>query len=120
MIELLLVMSMIAILVSIAVPNYQRSMKASRETVLRQNLSVLRETIQEFTLDKKRAPNSLQELVSERYLKHIPPDITGNDLTWREEQCDYYYSAEQSSGGLCDVYSGSEDIGADGTAYSSW
>lgn len=120
MIELLLVMVMMAILISIAVPNYRRSLKAARETVLRQNLSTLRKIIQEFTLDKQRAPISLDELVSEEYLREIPKDITGSPGTWREETCSLLFSPEQTTTGLCDVRSGSEEIATDGGSYTEW
>ena len=120
MLELMIVLAVISILISIAVPNVRRQLRGARETVLRQNLMTMRNTIQEFTIDKKRAPNSLQELVSEKYLREIPKDISGNNMTWREEACDMFFSAEQSSGGLCDVYSGSEEVATDGTPYSSW
>ena len=120
MLELMIVLAMLMILMAIAVPNVQRQLRGARETALRQNLSILRSSIQEFTIDKKRAPGSLQDLVSEKYIREMPKDITGNRMSWREEVCDMFFSAEQSSGGLCDVYSGSEEMASDGTAYSSW
>lgn len=120
MLEMLLVITMMLILVSVAIPNYRRSVQAARESVLRQNLFTLRNLIQEFTLDKKRAPFALDELVSENYLRAIPNDITGSPSTWQEETCNLLFSAEQSTTGLCDVRSGSSDVATDGTAYNAW
>lgn len=120
MLELLLVITMMLILVSVAIPNYRRSVTAARESILRQNLSTLRNLIQEFTLDKKRAPFALDELVSENYLRSIPNDITGSPSTWQEETCNLLFSAEQSTTGLCDVRSGSSNVATDGTTYNTW
>lgn len=120
MIELLLVITMMLILMSVAIPNYRRSILTAREATLRQNLSTLRTLIQEFTLDKKRAPVSLSDLVSESYLREIPKDITGSSSSWLEESCSTYFSVDQTDTGLCDVRSGAEGYGTDGTAYSEW
>ncbi len=120
MIELLLVITMMLILISVAIPNYRRSVQTAREAALRQNLATMRTLIQEFTLDKKRAPTSLSELVSERYIREIPKDIGGSTGTWQEESCSTYFSVDQTDTGLCDVRSGAEGFGADGTAYSEW
>src|SRR6185503_10368727 len=84
LIELLIVMSVIVILVSVAVPLYQKSILRTRETVLRSNLMTLRTTIDEYTYDKQKAPQALQDLVQEGYLKQVPKDpITDSNTTWR-------------------------------------
>ncbi|MGA2966069.1 MAG: type II secretion system protein, partial [Terriglobales bacterium] len=83
LIELLVVISMIAILVSIAVPMYNQSITRSKEAKLRQNLKTLNEAIDNYSLDKRKAPQSLDDLVP-GYIKSIPDDITGNN-TWVTE-----------------------------------
>jgi general secretion pathway protein G len=81
---------------------------------LGQNLFVLRATIEQFTLDKEQAPTSLDELVSEGYLRVIPADITGSNDTWQPEYSDLLISPEQSGTGISDVRSGSSAIATDG------
>ena len=120
LIEMLIVISIIGILLSIAIPSYRQSVLRARETVLRENLYVLRSTIEQFTLDKERAPTSLDELVSEGYLRVIPPDITGNSDTWQAEYSDLLISPEQGGTGISDVRSGSSANATDGTPYSTW
>jgi general secretion pathway protein G len=120
LIEMLIVVSVIGILLSIAIPSYRQSVLRARETVLGQNLFVLRATIEQFTLDKEQAPTSLDELVSEGYLRVIPADITGSNDTWQPEYSDLLISREQSGTGISDVRSGSSAIATDGTPYSTW
>ncbi|MBI4462230.1 MAG: type II secretion system protein [Acidobacteria bacterium] len=120
LIELLIVISLIGILLSIAIPSYRQSVLRAREAVLRENLHVLRSTIDQFTLDKKRAPSSLGELVAEGYFRQIPPDITGSPDTWRVEYADTLMIPDQTAAGITDVHSGSDAISSEGTPYSSW
>ncbi len=120
LLEIFIVITIILILLSIAIPSYRHSVVRARETVLRENLFVLRKTIEEFTLDKKRPPFSLGELVAEDYFRTLPPDITGTADSWQEEYCDLLLSPEQSSTGLCDVRSGSAAVSAEGTPYNTW
>ena len=120
LIEILIVLSIISVLVSLAVPNYRRSILQAREAVLKENLYVLRSTIEQFTLDKQRPPGALDELVSEGYLRHLPADITGSTSTWQPVYGNLMISPEQTSGGLTDVHSGSNLISTQGTPYSSW
>jgi general secretion pathway protein G len=93
----------------------------SKESVLKQDLFVLREQIDNYTLDKKKAPQSLQDLVAAGYLKWIPPDpFTGSEETWitaREPSVDKNGQIET---GITDVHSGSNLIGRDGTRYNTW
>jgi general secretion pathway protein G len=120
LIEMLIVVTVIGILLSIAIPSYRQSVLRARETVLRENLFVLRATIEQFTLDKEQAPTSLDELVSEGYLRVIPADITGSSDTWQPEYSDLLISPEQGGTGVSDVRSGSSAIATDGTPYSTW
>ena len=121
LIELMIVMSIMLILISIAIPMYQQSIVRAREAVLRQDLFSLRSVIDQFTLDKQRAPQSLDELVSEHYLKQLPKDpFTGSSDTWQVVQEDVVISVDQTQPGISDVHSGSNLTGSDGTAYSTW
>lgn len=120
LIEMLIVISIIGILLSIAIPSYRQSVVRAREAVLRENLYVLRSTIEQFTLDKERAPGSLEELVDEGYLRAIPPDITGSNGTWQVETSDFLISPEQSGTGISDVHSGSTAVSTEGTPYNTW
>src|SRR5579884_3197767 len=80
LIELIIVMAIISVLISVAVPLYQKSLLRTKESVLKNNLFTLRNVIDEYTFDKKKAPQTLQDLVSEGYLRAVPIDpITGND-----------------------------------------
>jgi general secretion pathway protein G len=121
LIELLIVMSIIVILVSIAIPLYQKSLLRTKETVLRNNLMTLRTTIDEYTYDKQKAPQSLDDLVQEGYLKKVPDDpITGGNTTWRTVMEDATQSVNQNEPGIFDVHSGSDKMSLDGTPYSDW
>ncbi len=121
LIELMIVISIILILVSIAVPAYQASIIHAREAVLRQNLFTLRSVISQYTLDKQKAPQSLEDLIQASYLKQIPPDpMTGRSDTWVVNQEDTEMSIDQQETGINDVHSGSEAISSDGTPYSTW
>ena len=84
LIELMVVMAIISILLAIALPIYQKSIIRSKESVLRSNLFTLRTMIDEYTVDKQHAPQTLQDLVSEGYLRQVPQDpMTGSDQTWK-------------------------------------
>ena len=121
MIELMIVMAVITILVSIAVPYYQKTLIRSKESLLRSNLFTLRTVIDEYTIDKGKAPQSLQDLVSEGYLRAVPADpMTGQDNTWKVIMEDAMTSVNQTEPGIFDVRSGSDKMGLDGTAYSEW
>ena len=84
LIELMVVMAIISVLLAIALPIYQKSIVRAKESVLRNNLFTLRYMIDEYTIDKQKAPETLQDLVSQGYLRQIPQDpITGSDQTWK-------------------------------------
>ena len=121
MIELLIVMAVITILVSVAVPFYQKSIVRTKESVLRNNLFTLRTVIDEYTFDKQKAPQSLQDLVTEGYLRKIPEDpITASDSTWKVVMEDAVSSVNQTEPGIFDVASGSDKISLEGTPYAEW
>lgn len=121
LIELMVVISIILILVAIAVPMYQQSVIRAKEAVLRQDLKTMRDQIDNYTMDKAKAPQSLQDLVDAQYLRKIPKDpFTGSSDTWQVENSDTLISLDQTEPGISDVHSGSNIVGSDGTAYSSW
>jgi len=123
LIELMIVISMMAILVSVAIPAYRESVLRARESVLRQNLFTMRSVISQYTLDKQKAPQALDDLVTGGYLKQIPMDpMTNRNDTWTADQeTDTIMSLDQQDqGGIVDVHSGSSGVGSDGTAYNTW
>ncbi len=121
LIELMIVISLILILVSVSVPIYSQSVLRARESVLRQNLFTLRSLISQYTLDKQKAPQSLDDLIQAHYLKFIPNDPMTSKADWTVEQEDStIMSVDQQDSGIDDVHSASEGISTDGTAYSTW
>ena len=121
LIELMIVISLILILVSISIPAYNQSILRAKESVLLQNLFTLRSLISQYTLDKQKAPQSLEDLVQAGYIKQIPIDpFTGKNDSWTVDQEDYSLSVDQQETGITDVHSGSTLISTGGTAYSSW
>lgn len=121
LIELMIVMAIISVLVSIAVPLYQKALLRTKESLLKNNLFTMRTVIDEYTFDKKKAPQALQDLVSEGYLRAIPIDpITGSDQTWRVVMEDALTSVDQTQPGIWDVHSGSDQKSLEGTPYSEW
>jgi general secretion pathway protein G len=121
LIELMVVISIIVILMSVAIPRYQASILRARETVLRDDLYNLRMVIDEYTLDKQKAPQSLQELVDANYIKQLPKDpFTNSRDSWVPVTDDSIMSPDQSQPGIIDVHSGSDQTSSEGTAYSTW
>ena len=121
LIELMIVISIILILIGISVPMYQQSVIRAKEAVLRQDLKTMRDQIDNYTMDKEKAPQSLQDLVDAGYMRKIPKDpFTGSADTWQVETSDTLQSLDQTEPGVSDVHSGSNLTGSDGTAYSSW
>jgi len=121
LVELMIVISLILILVSISIPAYNQSILRAKESVLLQNLFTLRSLISQYTLDKQKAPQSLEDLVQAQYIKQIPIDpFTGKNDTWTVDQEDYTLSVDQQDTGITDVHSGSALISTTGNAYSSW
>ncbi len=121
MIELMIVMAVITILVSMAVPYYQKTLIRSKESLLRNNLFTMRTVIDEFTIDKGKAPQSLNDLVQEGYLRSVPVDpMTGQDNTWKIVMEDAQNAVNQSEPGIFDVRSGSDKTSLEGTPYAEW
>ena len=122
LIELMIVISVILILVSVALPAYNQSIWRARESVLKQNLFSLRSVISQYTLDKQKAPQALEDLVTAGYFKQIPNDpMTGRNDSWTvEEETDTIMTVDQQEPGIYDVHSGSTATGSDGTAYNTW
>jgi len=118
--ELMIVISLILILVSISIPAYNQSILRAKESVLKQDLFQLRSLISQYTLDKQKAPQSLDDLVSAGYLKLLPKDPMTGQADWTVEQEDTLMSPDQTEPGIDDVHSSSNQISSDGTAYSSW
>ncbi len=117
----MIVISIILILVSIAAPIYSSSIVRAKEAVLKDDLFTMRSVISQYTLDKQRAPQSLDDLVQAGYIKQIPMDpFTNARDTWTVDQEDVLLSVDQQQPGITDVHSGSTAISSDGTPYSSW
>ena len=121
LLELMVVISMIMILLGIAAVRYDKSITRSKEAALRQDLHTLRQAIDQFTLDKLRAPTSLDELVSAEYLRQMPTDPMTNQKDWTTQYEDVVLSADQTATGITDVHSNSNAVSPfEGTAYSTW
>ena len=117
----MIVMAIIGVLVVVAVPSYVAALQHAREAVLKEDLQVLRAAIDSYTMDKQKAPTSLDDLVQEGYLKVIPEDpMTKSSTTWATTTSDALHSLDQTDPGIDDVHSGSEETGSDGQAYSTW
>ena len=120
LLELMIVISIIMILVAVAVPMYNQSIVRSREAVLRQDLFTLRSVISQYTLDKQKAPQSLDDIIQAGYLRQIPNDPLTGQANWEVVQEDVLLAVDQQDPGISDVHSASNANASDGTAYSSW
>ena len=121
LVELMIVMAIIGVLSMVAVPSYISAIKHAREAVLKEDLHTLRAAIDSYTMDKQKAPQSLDDLVTDGYLKVIPDDpMTHAKDTWVTNTSDSMYSLDETEPGIDDVHSGSEDTGSDGQSYSLW
>jgi general secretion pathway protein G len=121
LIELIIVMTIIGILATLAIPYFAAAIRHAREAVLKEDLQTMRMAIDSYTMDKQKAPQSLDDLVQEGYLKAIPEDpMTHAKDTWVTDTSDAMYSIDQTDPGINDVHSGSEESGSDGQPYSSW
>jgi general secretion pathway protein G len=120
LLEMVIVISIILILVSIAVPNYVGAVHRAKEAVLKDDLFQLRSVIDQYTLDKQQAPQSLDDVVSAGYLRQVPKDPMTNEANWVVDDCSTYMSIDQSATGICDVHSAASGTSSDGTPYSSW
>lgn len=114
MIELMIVVSIIGILATLAAPTYQASVVKAKEAALRQDLSTLRDVLDQHKADQGKYPPSLSAMVGTGYLRAIPKDpLTGSTTTWQEV-------SDPVEGGVVDVFSGSEFVGTNGTPYNRW
>ena len=121
LVELMIVMTVITIIISLAIPMYQKSIVRAKESVLRNNLFTLRTLIDEYTFDKQKAPQALDDLVREGYLRQVPLDpITGSNQSWHVVMEDSVASVSQSEPGIFDVHSGADQTSLEGTPYSQW
>ena len=121
LIEMMIVMAIIVILISVAIPFYQKAIIRAKETVLHNNLFAMRSAIDEYTYDKQKAPQSLQDLVSAGYLHDVPRDpITQDNNSWKIIMEDAGTAVSSSEPGIFDVSSSSSKIALDGTHYSDW
>jgi general secretion pathway protein G len=120
-VELMVVITIIVILISMAIPIYQKSIIRAKESVLANNLFTMRTVIDNYTYDKEKAPQTLQDLVTEGYLKDVPVDpMTGDNQSWKIVMEDASQALNQAEPGIFDVHSGSDKKGLDGVAYSDW
>ncbi len=121
LVELMIVMLIIGVLAAIAIPSFVASIKNAKEAVLKEDLHVLRNAIDSYTMDKQKAPQSLDDLVQTGYLKVIPKDpMTHSTETWVTTTDDTLQSIDQTEPGVDDVHSGSQEVGTDGQMYSTW
>jgi general secretion pathway protein G len=120
LIELMIVMAIIVTLIAISVPYYQKSLIRAKETTLKSDLFTLRQMIDEYSFDKQKAPQTLQDLVSDNYLREIPKDPMTGNTDWKIIMEDPAQSVSQQEPGIWDVRSGSDKSSADGTAYAEW
>jgi general secretion pathway protein G len=120
LLELMIVISIMMILLAVAVPMYNQSIVQARESVLRSNLSTLRNVISQYTLDKQKAPQSLDDLVTAGYLRQIPIDPMTRQANWEVVQEDVLMAVDQEEPGITDVHSASNATASDGTAYNTW
>ena len=119
LIEMVIVISLILVLLSIALPMYNQSILRSKEARLHQNLVTMNKAIEEYSLDKKKAPQALTDLVP-GYLKFIPDDITGRSDTWVTEPEDPQNAWDSNQTGIGSVHSGSKEMSSEGTTYADW
>jgi general secretion pathway protein G len=120
LLEMMIVISIVLILMAVALPIYNTSILRSREAVLRQDLFTLRSVISQYTLDKQKAPQGLDDVVQAGYLRQIPNDPMTGQPNWEVVQEDVLLAVDQQDPGISDVHSASSATASDGTAYSSW
>jgi len=119
LLELMIVISIIIILVGMAVGIYTQQVLHAREAVLKKDLQTMRDAIDGYTLDKQQAPQSLQDLVDQHYLRQIPVDPVCR-AEWVPHFGDTVMSPDQTATGMDDVHSGCDGTASDGSSYSSW
>jgi general secretion pathway protein G len=120
LIELMIVMLIMSILIGIAAIAYDKTVVKAREAVLKQDLQTMRQAIDNYTMDKQQAPQSLEDLVDAHYLREIPIDPVSQQKDWVLHFGDTVLVPDQSGTGVDDVHSGSEAVGSNGEAYNTW
>jgi len=123
LIELMIVVAIIVILIGIAAGMYTKSVQRAKEATLKSDLSVMRQAIDHYTLDKEAAPQSLEDLVNpqSQYMREIPTDPMTNAKDWHVDYGDTVMSPDQLSTGIVDVHSNSDKVSPfEGTAYNTW
>jgi general secretion pathway protein G len=121
LIELIIVMAIIGILAAVAAPRYVIFVRHAKEAVLRQDLETMRKSIDSYTIDKEKAPQSLDDLVQAGYLKSIPKDpMTNSTDTWITDTSDTLMDIDQTDGGIDNVHSGAQEVSTDGSSYNTW
>lgn len=121
LLELMIVITIILILIGLGAGRYERSVLRAKEAALKQDLFVMRHAVEQYTLDKQAAPQSLDDLVSGGYLREIPTDPITRRKDWRVDYEDVLLSPEQTSAGITDVHSSSDQVSSfESTPYSSW
>jgi len=119
--ELMIVMAIIGVLSTLAIPSFIGAMRSAKEAVLKEDLHVLRTAIDSYTEDKQKAPQSLDDLIQDGYLKTVPIDpMTRSSETWVTDTSDALHTLDQTDPGIDDVHSGSTESGTDGKPYSEW
>jgi general secretion pathway protein G len=117
----MIVITIIAILGAIAIPIYRAVVLNAKETVLKDNLRTIRRVIDQYTADKKKAPQTLQDLVDSGYFRELPIDpITNSNSTWETVADTAVSSPEQTESGIIDVHSSSPAVSSEGTPYNTW
>lgn len=121
LVELMIVMAIIAVLAMVAIPRFTAAIQNAKEAALKEDLHVMRDAIDSYTMDKNKAPQSLDDLVTAGYLREIPKDpITQSTTTWQTTTDDSIENLDQTESGITDVHSGSDQSGSNGQPYSSW
>jgi general secretion pathway protein G len=121
LVELMIVMAIIGVLAMVAVPKYITAIKHAKEAVLKEDLHTLRAAIDSYTMDKQKAPQSLDDLIQDGYLKIVPTDpMTSSNTTWNTDSSDSMHSLDQTDPGIDDIHSGSDETGSDGQPYNTW
>jgi general secretion pathway protein G len=121
LIELLIVITLVMILATLALTQYRGSILAAKEAALKSDLFLMRDAIDQYYADKGRYPESLQTLVSESYLRAIPKDpFTSSSDTWQTVNAEPEPGMTSTTTGIYDVKSGSEGVASDGSRYADW
>jgi general secretion pathway protein G len=121
LLELMIVMVVIGLLAAIAIPSYTNNIRNAKEAVLKEDLHTMRTAIDSYTVDKQKAPETLDDLVQAGYLKTMPKDpFTNRSDTWVPAEDDSMSTTDQTQSGINDVHSGAQQTASDGTSYSTW